>query len=454
MKSIRQVTRRALLQSSILVLALVVLFTNLGFTWLFKNYVSQLRANEIQLIIKVVQETFKDGVLTAEERTLLRQTANQSSLHLLVRDNMGADIFDSTIGGNGAKRQLLSRQKEVLDLEQLKYKTFKQSIPSGEDLTVLVGQQSGWAFSQEDLGFVIGVNLAFLAVTLIALPLVWGVSKWLSIKLSRPIIDIQRATEVIKNGDYHEVKLDDCETLELQALSEAVTALAYQLGYQDALRRRLTTDIAHELRSPLAVLKSQLEGIQDGVLQPDEARLNRLSDEVNRLTQLIDDMNELTTVENELYKLELLAVDLSELVEVLLEDFRLVYNAKQLELIGEVQPGVTIMADPGRLRQVLVNLLTNAYKYTEIGSVTVKLHEADNRVVIEIEDTGVGIAEEDLPFVFQRFYRADPSRSRNTGGAGIGLTIAERLVKVHGGHIEINSKLNVGTSMRVYLPRN
>ncbi len=418
MKSIRQVTRSALMQSSVLVLVLVVLFTNFGFTWLFKNYVAQIRANEVQLIIKVVQEAFEDGLLTAEERTLLRQTANQSSLHLLIRDQNGLDVFDSTIGGNGTKRQLLSRQKQVLDLESLNYRTFEQVLPSEKGLTVLVGQQSGWALSQEDLGFVIGVNLAFLVVTLIALPLVWGVSKWLSIKLSSPIIDIQKATEVLKNGDYHEVKLEDCETLELQALSEAVAALAFQLGHQEALRRRLTTDMAHELRSPLAVLKSQLEGIQDGVLLPDEARLTRLGDEVNRLTQLIDDMNELTTVENELYKLDLQSVELSTLVNILLEDFKLVFSSKGLKLLGEVQPELTLIADQSRLRQVLVNLITNAYKYTEQGTVTLRLFERDNQVVFEIEDTGVGISDEDLPFVFQRFYRADPSRSRKTGGGG------------------------------------
>ena len=454
MKSISQVTRKALLQSSIMVLGLVVLFTNAGFTWLFGQYVTQIRANEVALVIETATETLADGQLTAEEKTRLRQTANQSSVHLHIENEAGIEWFDSLIGGNGAKRQLLSREKAVLSVEKLKYTAWPVKIPGGDALVVRVGQQSGWALNQEDKGFVAGVNLAFLVVALLILPLVWVMSKWFAVKLSKPIIDIQRATERIKDGEYRDVALESCETLELQSLSESVEQLAFQLENQEALRRRLTTDMAHELRSPLAVLRSQIEGVQDGVLTLDAERLARLGMEVHRLTQLIDDMNELTNVENDLYTLDWQQVDLTAMAGSLAEDYKVIFEQKGLVLTAAIDSGIWAKADPFRMKQVWVNFITNALKYTDAGSVTIKLIANETHIIFEVADTGIGIDQADLPFVFQRFYRADPSRSRQTGGAGIGLTIAERLVKMHGGQLEINSILGEGTVVRMRLPKN
>lgn len=453
MKSISQVTRKALLQSSLMVLGLVVIFTNVGFTWLFGQYVTQIRANEVALVIQMATDTLADGQLTAEEKTRLRQTANQSSVYLRIESETGTEWFDSLIGGNGAKRQLLSREKTVLSVEKLAYTTWPIAVPGSESLQVRVGQQSGWALNQEDKGFVAGVNIAFLAVALLIMPLVWLMSKWFAVKLSKPIIDIQRATERIKAGEYDNINLETCETMELQSLTEAVEQLAFQLSHQEGLRRRLTSDMAHELRSPLAVLRSQIEGIQDGVLTVNADRLTRLATEVQRLTQLIDDMNELTNLENALYVLEFQPVDLTAMATALADDYQALFEQKGLLLAKALEPELKVQADAFRLKQVWVNLMSNALKYTDQGSVTMRLFTENNHIIFEVSDTGIGIAKADLPFVFQRFYRADPSRSRQTGGAGIGLTIAERLVKMHGGHLEITSILGEGTVVRMRLPK-
>lgn len=453
MKNIRQVIQKSLIQSSLLVLILVVIFTNLGFTWMFRNYVAQIRENEVNLVRSNVVEAFEDNVLTADERTLMRQTANQSGVHLLVLEGP-QEIFDSTIGGNGAKRPLLSKEKQVIDLDSLVYTQYALINDSVSNRRFSIGQQKGWLLNQEDIGFVVGVNLTFLMVTLVALPLVWGLSRWLSVKLSKPVLQIHEATELIQQGAYHDVALERCETLELNDLMASIEILAFELDHQEKLRKRLTTDMAHELRSPLAVLRSQLEGLMDGVIDPSVERFGRLNGEVMRLTKMIDDLNELTTVENELYELRYSSFNLSELLQGIVSDFKLMYEGKGILLNQDIIQNVHVSLDEARVKQIVSNLLSNAYKYTDQGWVTIKLVEVKGGVVIEVTDSGIGISETDLPFIFQRFYRADPSRSRETGGSGIGLTIVEALVKAQSGKIEIESELGKGTSISVFFPKS
>ncbi len=451
MKTIQQVIRRSLVQISILILVLVILFTNIGFTWLFKSYVAQIRENETKLILSTVKDTFKDETLDTDEKTLLRQTSNQSGTHVLVSDTLGNSIFDSAIGGNGNKRPLLSKEKKVLDLESLIYTPYDIKLENGTIVKVSIGQQAGWLFTREDIGFVFRVNLTFLAVLIMALTLVWFLSKWLSRKISNPIVLMHQATEAIHQGQYHDIKLEKSETLELNDLAVALENLAFQLDHQEELRKRLTTDIAHELRSPLAVIKSQLEGISDGVLEPTVERLGRLDGEIMRLTKLIDDLGELTAVENELYKLNKKLLNVSQLVTEITQDFEILYERNGLLLLREIEQDLFLSLDEERFKQILVNLLSNAYKYTDSGSVTIRLYQDKQTVVMEVEDTGIGISQIDLPFIFERFYRVDPSRSRQTGGSGIGLAIVEQLVKSHGGKIEATSTLGKGTKIQVIL---
>lgn len=448
MKSIQSVIRKSLIRSAVLVILAVFLLTNLGFTWMFSQYIAQIRANEVELVLEAVHEAFSDGNLAAET-TLLRQTANQSSVHLLIKESSQSVIFDSTIGGNGNKRPLLSRQKEVIEPSDLMYTEYKVKVDE-KNIICQIGQQKGWLINQEDIGFLVGVNLVYLIILIIAVPTVWYFSKWLSDRLSRPILQIHRATEKIHKGDYHLVTIDKSGTLELDDLAMAIENLAFQMDQQEGLRKRLTTDIAHELRSPLAVLRSQLEGLSDGVLEATPERYERLNGEILRLTKLIDDLSELTMVENDLYVLKLQSVDASLLTKEITEDFQPVFESKGLLLKWEAQPHLNWKLDPERYKQILVNLLTNSLKYTDKGSASVRLFMEGKHLILEVEDTGIGIEEKNIPFIFQRFYRADPSRSRETGGAGIGLAIVKRLVHAHGGQIEATSVFGKGTKIRIH----
>lgn len=448
MKSIQSVIRKSLIRSAVLVIVAVFLLTNLGFTWMFSQYIANIRANEVELVLDAVTAVYADGILEATETTILRQTANQSGVHLLIKDSSQGLIFDSTIGGNGNKRPLLSKQKEIIEPEDMVYTKYIVKAPNIE-VDCEIGQQKGWLINKEDIGFIIGVNLVYLIILLIAVPTVWYFSKWLSDRLSRPVLQIHSATEKIQGGDYHDVSIDRSGTLELDDLAAAIENLAFQMDQQELLRKRLTNDIAHELRSPLAVLRSQLEGLSDGVLEATPQRYDRLNGEILRLTKLIDDLGELTLVENDLYVLKFERVNASLLTQEITENFLPVFESKAIQLSTQIQPNLNWQLDSERYKQILVNLLSNALKYTEQGSVQVNLHLEEHHLILEVVDTGIGIEEKNIPFIFQRFYRVDPSRSRDTGGAGIGLAIVKRLVQAHGGQIEAFSTFGKGTKIRI-----
>jgi two-component system sensor histidine kinase BaeS len=213
--------------------------------------------------------------------------------------------------------------------------------------------------------------------------------------------------------------------------------------------------VAHELRTPLANIRGYLEAIEDGVVAADEETMRTLREEAAQLNGLIDDLQELTQAEAGALRLDRGPFDAAELVERATDAARARAVEKSITLIGGAEPSLPpVDVDLQRIMQVLQNLLTNALRHTpEGGQITVSARRTpDGLVAISVEDTGAGIAPEDLPHIFERFYRADSSRSRATGGSGLGLTIARRLVETHGGQIGVESTVGQGSRFTFTLP--
>ncbi|MFB6366048.1 sensor histidine kinase [Paenibacillus elgii] len=241
---------------------------------------------------------------------------------------------------------------------------------------------------------------------------------------------------------------------ELADLAQAINELATQLEKQERLRKTMTADVAHELRTPLATLKSHMEAMVDGVWEPTQVRLAACHEEVERLSHLVGDLEQLTQMDSPHFRLRLQTEDLSAIAAQSVETVKAAFAQKKVALrfAASVQP-VLVQADRRRIGQILANVLSNAWKYTPSGGrVEVKVEQADSVARVVVTDTGIGISTEELPYVFERFYRTDKSRNRTTGGSGIGLTIARRLTEAHGGHIEIDSELGRGTVVRICFP--
>ncbi|MBI4289232.1 MAG: HAMP domain-containing protein [Chloroflexi bacterium] len=275
----------------------------------------------------------------------------------------------------------------------------------------------------------------------------------LSRRILAPVKVLTLTTGQLAQGDYsRRIRVQDKG--ELGELARAFNVMADNLERAEKLRRNMVADVAHELRTPLSNVKGYLEAVRDGVVAPDEATMRSLYEEATLLSRLVDDLQELALADAKELKLLLQTQDISDLINRAAAAARVKAAAKGVSVSVDLSRGLPpVNIDPDRISQVLGNLLENAVAHTpEGGAVTVNAAHRDVWVEIAVADRGEGIPAEELPNVFERFYRVDKSRARATGGFGLGLTIAKRLVEAHGGKIEVQSEPGRGSRFAFVLP--
>lgn len=298
------------------------------------------------------------------------------------------------------------------------------------------------------------VNSALLLAAGAATLTAAGVSGLISRRVVRPIRRLVRASNYIAAGHYHE-RLPDGQRDELGDLTRSFNRMASALAETEIMRRQLIADVSHELKTPLASIKGYMEGLQDGVIPPTPETFQRVHREADRLQALVRDLQELSRAEADQLALNLLACDGKALVQSAADWLCPQFEDQGVALVVDLPiESVVVQADFDRARQVLLNLLGNALQYTPSGGrVTVRLARESSVARFSVSDTGIGLAEDDLERVFQRFYRVDKSRSRAGGGTGIGLTIARYIVEAHGGRIWAESAgLGQGSTFHFTLP--
>lgn len=275
----------------------------------------------------------------------------------------------------------------------------------------------------------------------------------LSRRMTSPIGVLAEAARRLGHGDLSQrVGLQGGS--EVAALGEAFNSMAGDLEYAEQLRRNMVADVAHELRTPLSNIQGYLEAIRDGVIEPDAAAIGSLSEEASLLSRLVNELQELSLAEAGELKLVYQAEDIADLVKQAVVPLQPQVVAKGIMLsldLAEDLPLVNI--DWQRVNEVLHNLLENAVVHTpEGGTINVGASAKGRWVEVNVSDTGEGIPAEDLPHIFERFYRVDKSRARATGGSGLGLTIAKRLIEAHGGTITVQSRLGKGSCFSFTVP--
>ncbi|MBQ9565897.1 MAG: hypothetical protein IJU98_09955 [Synergistaceae bacterium] len=272
-------------------------------------------------------------------------------------------------------------------------------------------------------------------------------------RLSRPVAEAVERTRRVSRGEYELGPASPSGIREMDALSQGVEEMGRSLAGQEKLRRRLMVDIAHELRTPLTVVRTQIEAIADGVWEATPERLALCVSEMERLGGLIEDVESLTRLEGDALALHMEETDMNVFLSPVLDAFAPLFERANVEFRRDLVEGISARIDRDRFRHVVDNLLSNALRYTPAGgSVTARLFARESHVLIEVEDTGIGIASVDLPHVFERFYRTDESRARVTGGRGVGLAIARATVEAHGGTISVTSQSGEGSRFTVALP--
>jgi signal transduction histidine kinase len=284
---------------------------------------------------------------------------------------------------------------------------------------------------------------------------------FISRQVVRPVLLMLKASQRVAEGEYrerlnipgipHRKQLD-----ELNQLALSFNKMAEKLEKTEAMRLQLIGDVSHELRTPLTVIKGSMEGLIDGVLPARNETYQQIYAEADRLQRLVNDLQELSRIEAGAFSIELRPVQVSNLIEKVLSQLVQQFKAKNLEIETYLPPGaVEVLADEDRIFQVLTNLVGNALQYSlPGGKISITASVKPGAVEISIADTGIGISPEHIQHVFERFYRADKSRARASGGSGIGLTIAKVLVNAHQGSIWVESAgEGKGSTFHFTLPR-
>ena len=308
-------------------------------------------------------------------------------------------------------------------------------------------------FDAQGQAFLRQVQRSLAWAVLLAAALSLGLGVFVSRLLTAPLARLTGAAQAIAAGDLSQrvqVRSKD----EIGDLGTAFNGMAASLAEAETLRRNLIADVSHELRTPLTIIQGSIQAILDGVYPLEMAQMAGLYDETRLLARLVDDLHDLALADAGQLRLEHTPVNVSDLARTAVGQFDPVAEAAGVKLTLETsEDAPEVLGDADRLAQVLRNLLSNAIRHTPAGGqVVMRVGRSGEQVTIQVADTGSGIAPEDLPHVFDRFYRGDKSRSRRGGGAGLGLAITRQLVTAHGGQIEVASTPGQGTSFVVVLP--
>lgn len=267
----------------------------------------------------------------------------------------------------------------------------------------------------------------------------------------KPIDRVTKAAKRLEQGDLSArtgLTGDD----EISQLGQTFDAMADSVQKNQTLERQLTTDVAHELRTPLMAIQSTVEAIIDGVFKPDKERLTTIDSEVKRLSRLVSEILRLSRLQNGSIELHRQTLNVGDLISGIISTHEALVKDKGLQLIYKAKPDVHVYGDPDMIRQAVANLISNAVRYTDKGSITVTVDKGDQMAQIAVADTGVGLSPEEAKMVFSRFWRADSARSRVSGGLGIGLSMVHEIVDQHNGWVRVEGEPGVGATFTIFIP--
>jgi signal transduction histidine kinase len=317
---------------------------------------------------------------------------------------------------------------------------------------LLFGAQGRGTLAASEQDYLDQLQRTLLIAALIAAALGIVIGVVISRTVSRPLSHLAQAARAFAAHNWDQ-RVQVSGTEEVAEVAFAFNDMADALQQAEAQRRNLMADVAHELRTPLTVLQGNLRAMLDGVYPLERGEIATLYDETRLLNRLVDDLRELALAEAGQLRLNLQPIDLAAIIGSTVTNFSPVAEKHGLTLNAQIDQALETNADPDRVAQVLRNLIANALWHTPPhGTITIEAQLSDQGVRVSVTDTGEGIAPEDVPHVFDRFYRADRSRSRHNGGSGLGLAIAKSLIETMGGQIGVESKLGNGSRFWFTLP--
>jgi heavy metal sensor kinase len=445
---------------ALLTVALIGVLSNVFVKRRFESYIVQRQQQKIADLLSRVEQQYDPAARMWDTGFLhaIGMYALRDGYIVKVYDRRGAMLWDAEDCDMASCAQIVGeisqkmRAREPLAGGSFTARDFPLTSEGETVGKISVSHFTPYFLSDGDILFMDALNSLFIGCGLLSLALAVALGRLLARSVSFPIRKAAGVAKRMSEGDYAVRMEGGSDIRELDELTLSVNRLAQALGRQETLRRQLTADIAHELRTPLTTVGTHIEAMTEGLWEPTRERLSSCREEIERIGGLVSDMEGLARAESGSLKLERDFVSLRELAEKTFRGFEAQILEKHLTVSAEGDCRARV--DRKRMQQVLANLLSNAVKYTPPGGVVrVVLSETDDAVLLAVEDDGIGISPEDLPFIFERFYRADKSRSRASGGSGIGLAVVRSIVTAHGGKVTAEPLPEGGSRFQVALSK-
>jgi signal transduction histidine kinase len=452
----------ALLLVVLVSVGIMAFLTNQNTTAQFQQYLQSGNMAYTQKLVNNLAQYYSQGQGWNGVQEILLAALRTNGDRLSLADNSGkivADTADQLIGkpgaGNGTPIQVSGQTVGTLYLD-LTSTGMGRGYMGGRGTAATPMN----AVQTSEGNFLSRINSYIWIAGLIAIAVALVLGVFLTRQITRPLQALNSGAKHISEGDLsYRVKVHSGD--EIGKVAESFNNMAIKLDSSEQSRRRLVSDVAHELRTPLTIIQGTVDGIADGVFQPDKEHLDSIREQTVLLTHLVNDLRDLSMAESGQLKLERLPTSMVDLVQRKLSQFEVKARQKNVKLILQAHTAIpSINIDAKRIEQVMGNLLSNAIRHTPGGgqvTVSLKTLNSDsktekNSLIVSISDTGEGIPAEHLPHLFERFYRIENSRSRSEGGAGLGLAIVKQMVQAHGGSVRVDSQPGQGSTFYFSLP--
>jgi signal transduction histidine kinase len=460
----------ALLLVVLVSVGIMAYLTNQNTTTQFQQYLQSGNMAYTQRLVNTLEQYYSQGQSWSGVQEILIASLRTSGDRLVLADNSLKIVGDtanqligkpsaSLGGGNGTTIQVSGQVVGTL-YPSLSSSGAGRGFMGGRGTTGGSGSPAQANNQTSEGNFLGRINNYIWIAGIIAIVVAFLLGILLTRQITRPLRALNTGAKHISEGDLsYRVKVHSSD--EIGQVAESFNNMAIKLDNSEQSRRRLVSDVAHELRTPLTIIQGTVDGIEDGVFQPDKEHLGSIREQTVLLTHLVNDLRDLSSAESGQLKLDRQSSSMVDLIQRKLTQFEVSARQKNVRLILETQPSIpSINVDSKRIEQVIGNLLSNAIRHTpEGGQITVSLktgetrsHKGNDSLIVSVADTGEGIPAEHIPYLFERFYRVETSRSRSEGGAGLGLAIVKQMVQAHGGLVWVESQPGQGSTFSFSLP--
>jgi signal transduction histidine kinase len=466
---VKEIAKYSLKTKLSLIIILITLFTVLSISFLanffinkhFQSYIIKKQEQTTQEIIGTLDNYYNKNANSWDIDSI--QTLGMHSLYdgyiIKVYDVKNQLIWDAESHNMGLCAKIMTEISEKMELTypringKFTSNNFTLTQNNMSIGSVDISYFGPYFLNENDFQFLNILNIILISIGIFSfifsIIIGWLISK----PLTNIILKISKVTQKMTSGN-NIIKIEEkTNTKELDELISSINYLSDSLNRQENLRKQLTSDVAHELRTPLTTVATHIEAMIEGVWEPTSERLKSCYEEIIRITKIIHDLENIAKIERDNLELKKTYIDLYEIANKVLNSFEIDIKNKNLK-VSITGSASNILADRDRISQVIFNLLSNAIKYTpDYGEININFSESEESIIFTVKDSGIGISKDELPFIFERFYRADKSRNRNTGGTGIGLAVVKSIISAHGGKVDVQSKLNEGSCFYVTLPK-